>query len=132
MEQFEDPSQNTNDQKKKNTMWTQEMDKCLIEALVLQCNEGNKIDKGFKEVAYTAAANILNATFNLRLNKDNVINRMKTIKRDYRVIETMLGQSGFAFNYTTKKVECSDTVWETYVKVTSSSFFVEITLRVLQ
>lgn len=60
MEQFEDPSQNTNDQKKKNTMWTQEMDKCLIEALVLQCNEGNKIDKGFKEVAYTAAANILN------------------------------------------------------------------------
>ncbi|KAG5564519.1 hypothetical protein RHGRI_000638 [Rhododendron griersonianum] len=121
MEQFEDPSQSTNDQKKKNTMWTQEIDKCLIEALVLQCNEGNKIDKGFKEVAYTAAANILNATFNLRLNKDNVINWMKTIKRDYRVIETMLGQSGFAFNHTTKKVECNDTVWETYVKVTSSS-----------
>ncbi|KAF7117139.1 hypothetical protein RHSIM_RhsimUnG0001400 [Rhododendron simsii] len=80
----------------------------------IQCPQGNKIDKGFKEVAYTAAANILNATFKLRLNKDNVINRMKTIKRDYRVIETMLGQSGFAFNYTTKKVECSDTVWETY------------------
>lgn len=115
MDQFEEQSQ-TGNEKKKNTMWTQEMDKCLIEALVYQCNEGNKIDKGFKEVAYTAAANALNAAFNLMLNKDNVINRMKTIKRGYRDIERMLAQSGFAFNYMTKKVECSNEVWETYVK----------------
>lgn len=92
------------------------MDQCLIEALLIQYNEGNKIDKGFKEVAYVAVANALKLTFHIDINKDNVIIRMETIKKGYRDIEQMLSQSGFTFNYLTKKVECSDEVWETYLK----------------
>ncbi|KAM7469039.1 hypothetical protein LguiA_007222 [Lonicera macranthoides] len=37
--------------KKKNMMWTLDMDKRLIEALIVQCHEGNKVEKCFKEVA---------------------------------------------------------------------------------
>ena len=63
-------------------------------------------------------AKALKKEINIEVNKNNVINCMKSIKRVYRDIEQMLSQSGFIFNSTTKKVECTDEVWETYVKVT--------------
>ena len=122
MEQFEDPTP-TGQEKKKNMTWTPEIDKCLIEALVFQCHEGNKLDKGFKEVAYVAATKALKQEFNIEISKVNVINRMKTINKGHKDIDQMLSQSGFTFNYSIKKVECTDEMWDTYVKVILYAYF---------
>ncbi|GAB4836160.1 hypothetical protein Ancab_039522 [Ancistrocladus abbreviatus] len=102
--------------KGKNVVWSIAMDKCLIEALVIQAQSGNKVDKCFNETAYTAACDAVNARFNLSLNNQKVINRLKTIKKRYRVIKDMLSQKGFTWNPHTKMIECdNDDVWKRYL-----------------
>ena len=93
------------------------MDQCLILELVHQANEGYKVDKGFKDQAYTAALSAINTSFNLSLSRENCVNRLKTIKKKFRFIQDMFSKSGFAWNPVAKVVECSDQVWATYVAV---------------
>ena len=91
------------------------MDKCLIEALAAQARSGNKIDKCFNENAYMAACVAVNTCFNLNLNNQKVINRLKTIKKRYKVIKDILSQNGFWWNPNTEMIECdSDEIWKNY------------------
>ncbi|KAL7236131.1 hypothetical protein ACSBR1_019407 [Camellia fascicularis] len=92
----------------KNIVWSKEMDECLILELVHQANEGYKVDKGFKDQAYVVACSSLNSSFNLSLSCKHYVNRLKTIKKKYRLVQEMLSKSGFSLNPMTKMVECSD------------------------
>lgn len=104
--------------KGRNVVWSIAMDKCLIEALAVQARNGNKIDKCFNENAYTAACIAVNSRFNLNLNNQKVINRLKTIKKRYKAMKDMLSQEGFKWNPNTKMIECdSDDLWKRYVAV---------------
>ncbi|KAK7401406.1 hypothetical protein VNO78_12849 [Psophocarpus tetragonolobus] len=100
----------------RNVVWSIAMDKCLIEALAAQAKSGNKIDKCFNENAYTAACVAVNTHFNLNLNNQKVINRLKTIKKRYKVIKDVLSQDGFWWNPNTKMIECdNDELWKNYI-----------------
>lgn len=102
--------------KGKNVVWSAAMDKCLIEALAIQARNGNKIDKCFNENAYSAACVAVNTCFNLSLNNQKVINRLKTIKKRYKAMRDLLCQDGFTWNPNTKLIECdSDDIWKRYV-----------------
>ncbi|GKU91415.1 hypothetical protein SLEP1_g5295 [Rubroshorea leprosula] len=102
--------------KGRNVVWSIAMDKCLIEALAIQAKNGNKIDKCFNENAYTAACFAVNSRFNLNLNNQKVVNRLKTIKKRYKVMRDMLNQDGFRWNPNTKMIECdNEDVWKRYV-----------------
>ncbi|XP_038700035.1 uncharacterized protein LOC119997228 [Tripterygium wilfordii] len=102
--------------KGRNVVWSIAMDKCLIESLAIQARNGNKIDKCFNENAYTAACIAVNSRFNLNLNNQKVVNRLKTIKKRYKVIRDMLCHDGFRWNLHTKMIECdSDDIWKSYV-----------------
>lgn len=102
--------------KGRNVVWSVAMDKCLIEALVIQAKNGNKIDKCFNEIAYTAACIAVNSRFNLNLNNQKVINRLKTIKKRYKVMRDMLSQHGFTWNPNTRMIECdNDELWKRYI-----------------
>ncbi|XP_052192342.1 uncharacterized protein At2g29880 [Diospyros lotus] len=102
--------------KGKNVVWSVAMDKCLIEALAIQARNGNKIDKCFNENAYTAACVAVNSRFNLSLNNQKVINRLKTIKKRYKIMRDMLSQDGFAWNPNSKMIECdNDDLWKRYI-----------------
>ncbi|MBA0879995.1 hypothetical protein Goshw_026730 [Gossypium schwendimanii] len=102
--------------KGRNVVWSIAMDKCLIEALAVQAKNGNKIDKCFNENAYTAACIAVNSRFNLNLNNQKVINRLKTIKKRYKVMRDMLSQDGFRWNPNTKMIEYdSEDLWKRYI-----------------
>lgn len=102
----------------KNVVWSIAMDKCLIEALAVQARNGNKIDKCFNENAYTAACVAVNSRFHLSLNNQKVVNRLKTIKKRYKVMRDMLNQDGFIWNPNTKMIECdNDDLWKRYIAV---------------
>lgn len=104
--------------KGRNVVWSIAMDKCLIEALAVQARIGNKIDKCFNENAYTAACIAVNSRFNLNLNNQKVVNRLKTIKKRYKVMRDMLSQDGFRWNPNTKMIECdNDDLWKRYLTV---------------
>lgn len=105
----------------RNVVWSVGMDKCLIEALAVQAKNGNKVDKCFNDNAYTAACVAVNTRFNLNLNNQKVINRLKTIKKRYRVMKDILGQAGFWWNSNTKMIDCeSDELWKRYIAVSIS------------
>lgn len=113
--------------KGRNVVWSIAMDKCLIEALAVQAKSGNKIDKCFNENAYTAACVAVNTQFSLNLNNQKVINRLKTIKKRYKVIKDMLSQDGFWWNPNTKMIECdSDELWKKYIAVSLSFIFLTL------
>ncbi|XP_057469048.1 uncharacterized protein LOC130758224 [Actinidia eriantha] len=102
--------------KGKNVVWSVAMDKCLIESLAIQARNGNKIDKCFNENAYTAACVAVNSRFNLSLNNQKVVNRLKTIKKRYKIMRDMLSQDGFIWNPNTKMIECdNDDLWKRYI-----------------
>ncbi|CAB4308296.1 unnamed protein product [Prunus armeniaca] len=46
--------------KGRNVVWSLAMDKCLIDALLVQARKGNKINKCFNENAYTVACIAVN------------------------------------------------------------------------
>ncbi|XP_028120066.1 uncharacterized protein LOC114317529 [Camellia sinensis] len=79
-----------------NIVWSKEMDKCLILELMHQANEGYKVDKGFKDQAYIVACSSLNSSFNLSLSREHCVNRLKTIKKKFRLVQEMLSKSGFS------------------------------------
>ncbi|XP_021826984.1 uncharacterized protein LOC110767652 [Prunus avium] len=102
--------------KGRNVVWSLAMDKCLIDALAVQARNGNKIDKCFNENAYTAACIAVNSRFNLNLNNQKVINRLKTIKKRYKAMKDMLSQDGFRWNPSTKMIECdNEELWKRYI-----------------
>ncbi|WZY77501.1 hypothetical protein YC2023_023885 [Brassica napus] len=104
--------------KGRNVVWSVGMDKCLIEALAFQAQNGNKVDRCFNENAYSAACLAVNTRFNLNLNSQKVINRLKTIKKRYRVMKDILSRDGFWWNATTKMIDCeSDELWKRYIAV---------------
>lgn len=117
--------------KGRNVVWSIAMDKCLIEALAIQAKNGNKIDKCFNENAYTAACISVNSRFNLNLNNQKVVNRLKTIKKRYRIMKDMLSQDGFRWNPNTKMIECEhDELWKRYI-VVSRSFTSRFSVQVI-
>ncbi|KAM1064246.1 hypothetical protein ACFX13_028957 [Malus domestica] len=100
----------------RNVVWSLAMDKCLIDCLAIQARHGNKIDKSFNEHAYTAACIAVNSRFNLNLNNQKVINRLKTIKKRYKAMKDILSQDGFRWNPTTKMIECdNEELWKRYI-----------------
>ncbi|XVF82504.1 hypothetical protein PTKIN_Ptkin16aG0054400 [Pterospermum kingtungense] len=106
--------------KGRNVVWSIAMDKCLIEALAIQAKNGNKFDKCFNENAYTAACVAVNSRFNLNLNNQKVVNRLKTIKKRYKAMKDMLSQDGFRWNPNTKMIECdSEDLWKRYIAVST-------------
>ncbi|XP_077243671.1 uncharacterized protein LOC143884142 isoform X4 [Tasmannia lanceolata] len=105
------------DQRKKgkNIMWNGEMDKVLINTLLHQVSEGNKIPNGFKDIAYSAAVNEVNQHFGLHLTKDHIKNRVKTLKESFKCLNNIVGQSGFGWDSVTKRISVSEEVYENYI-----------------
>lgn len=97
-------------------IWTTEMDRCLAELLVEQVTLGNKVQKSFKLVAFTAALSVLNEKFSLDLTSENIRNRLKTLKKQYRLVKELLSQHGFEWDEGQKMVVANDSEWRDWIK----------------
>ncbi|XP_077247390.1 uncharacterized protein LOC143887174 [Tasmannia lanceolata] len=105
----------TSQKRGKNVIWNDQMDKVLVDTLLVQIAEGYKIPNGFKDHAYVAAATAMNAFFNLQLNKEHIKNRIKTMKETYKSVCIILSRSGFGWDNETKMVTCEREVYDDYV-----------------
>lgn len=116
-------NQNDNAKEKGKYMsWTDDMDRCLTEQLLEQVLLGNKVEKKFKAAAYTAALTALNEKFALELTKENIMNRLKTWKKQYGLVKELLFQNGFEWDERQKMVVASDSKWNEYIKVHCSIY----------
>ncbi|CAK7330715.1 unnamed protein product [Dovyalis caffra] len=86
--------------------------KLLLEQVML----GNKVGKNFKGAAYRAALTVLNEKFALELTKGNIINRLRTWKKQYGLVKELLAHGGFEWDGKQKMVMASDSKWKEYIK----------------
>ncbi|MBA0658141.1 hypothetical protein Goklo_010374 [Gossypium klotzschianum] len=97
-------------------LWTDEMDRCLMEQLVEQVNLGNKLQKSFKQVALKAAVSVISKKFSLDLTTENIRNRLRTWKKQYRLVKELLSQHGFKWDERQKMVIANDSEWRLCIK----------------
>ncbi|XP_022732383.1 L10-interacting MYB domain-containing protein-like isoform X2 [Durio zibethinus] len=102
--------------KGKYILWTDEMDRCLTEQLVEQVTLGNKLQKSFKPMAFRAALSVLNKKFSLELTTENIRNRLRTWKKQYRLVKELLSQQGFEWDERQKMVITNDSDWREGIK----------------
>lgn len=87
--------------------WTQQMDVFLLE----QKNQGQKPDINFSQAAYNAVIEAINSKFPMKVNKDNVQNRLKTLKKKMTIaMEVFKRGSEFGWNDITKQIEAPEEV----------------------
>ncbi|KAI3507711.1 hypothetical protein L1887_22702 [Cichorium endivia] len=105
--------------KKESQKWTEMMDTAFIEAMVTQHEKGNRISGTITSLAYANMVNELNEKLQMNLTKDNLKNRLKSLKSYFSQWHDMFkgdSLSGFAWNSNTQLIEPEDDVWENLIK----------------
>lgn len=105
--------------KKELQKWTEMMDTAFIQEMVTQQEKGNMISGTFTSLAYVNMVNELNEKLQMNLTKDNLKNRLKTLKAYFSQLHDMFkgtSLSGFAWNSNTQLIEAEDDVWENLIK----------------
>ncbi|GJS01078.1 Myb/SANT-like domain-containing protein [Tanacetum coccineum] len=95
------------------------MDVAFIEAMLKEQNVGNRPNETFSPQAYTNIVKALSDKFNTTFKKDNLKNRIKTLKKYFTQFHDVfqgVSLSGYAWNPSTKLIEVEDDVWEALKK----------------
>lgn len=106
--------------KKHSVNWTDRMDSAFIDAMVTQQEKGNRINGTFTTQAYTNMVEELNTKLQMNLTKNNLKNRLKSLKVYFSQWYDMFrgsSLSGFAWNSDTQLIEADDEVWENLINV---------------
>ncbi|KAK2979525.1 hypothetical protein RJ640_015126 [Escallonia rubra] len=92
------------------------MDEYLLDVLLDKKNNGQKPDRNFSHAAYDVAVKAMNERFTIKVNKDKVTNRLKTLKKMDIGVEVFRRGSGFGWNDITKRIEAPPEVWAELIK----------------
>ena len=119
---------NSNGKTDKYFKWPREMDLLLLDLLKEEKAKGNKDEKKFNKTAWNTVIVSLNTEFQKigkTVDKTKAVNRLKTIqKQTYLAIELLDKKSGFGWDYITKKIEATPSVWKSVIQV--FYFFIHI------
>ncbi|CAL1388264.1 unnamed protein product [Linum trigynum] len=99
---------------RENVHWTEEMDNELLDCLLTEQRKGNRQEGQLTAHALTNVVYALLTKFpSIRLDKDKVKNRQKTLKKHFADVKDLFhNMSGFAWNPETKLFEAEREVWE--------------------
>ncbi|XP_010417250.1 PREDICTED: L10-interacting MYB domain-containing protein-like isoform X1 [Camelina sativa] len=98
------------------TFWTPPMDYYLIDLLVEQVNNGNRVGQTFIASAWNEMVTAFNAKFGSQHSKDVLKNRYKHLRRLYNDIKFLLEQNGFSWDTRRDMVIADDGIWNTYIQ----------------
>ncbi|XP_077251993.1 uncharacterized protein LOC143891257 [Tasmannia lanceolata] len=102
--------------KAKNAKWSMDMDRVLVASLRHQCAEGQPCLNGFKETAYVYCKTVVNETFNLQLKRTQIENRVKGMKKVYKILHGLVNKSGFGWDCELKRLTVTNDVGENFVR----------------
>lgn len=92
------------------------MDYYLIDLLVDQVNNGNRVGQTFITSAWNEMVTAFNAKFCSQHSKDVLKNRYKHLRRLYNDIKFLLEQNGFSWDTSRDMVTADDGIWNTYIQ----------------
>ncbi|KAL3723958.1 hypothetical protein ACJRO7_036037 [Eucalyptus globulus] len=84
--------------------WPKPMECVLLEILANEASKGNKPSSTFKPFSITQVVNIINEKFGVCCELDHVENHLKTVKNNWKTIQTVRGKSGFSWDDKLKMV----------------------------
>jgi len=103
--------------KGKHFKWTKPMSNMLLELLTDEALKGNKPSSTFKAESFVKVATEINAIFNVQCEPKHVENHLKTVKKEWGIITTLRGKSGFGWDDCLKMITVSKDVYAEEVKV---------------
>ncbi|XP_061348823.1 L10-interacting MYB domain-containing protein-like [Gastrolobium bilobum] len=98
------------------TYWTPPMDRCLIDLLLEQVKNGNKLGQTFISKAWNDILNSFNKQFKSQYDKDVLKSRYKNLRKQFYDVFNILRHSGFSWDDITEMVVAADHVWDAYIK----------------
>ncbi|KAF2286563.1 hypothetical protein GH714_017681 [Hevea brasiliensis] len=111
------PNQESSMYGRDHVVWTNEMDNVLINAMLEEDHKGNRPEGTWNTRAFDNMLQVLRAAFGPVIQKSNIKNRMKTLKRTFAECKDLFhGLSGFAWNPVTKLFEATFDVWEQLIQ----------------
>ena len=121
--------ENGEETKKDNVKWSQQMDIVLIDALLEQQANGNRVDGTFTTTAYNNVLKICRDELNYPFDKEHLKNRMKTLKANFNACHDLFkGLSGFSWNSNTMLFEAEPEVWTVLIEVSQNSINLHLCL----
>ncbi|KAF2293663.1 hypothetical protein GH714_003933 [Hevea brasiliensis] len=107
------PNQESSMYGRDHVVWTNEMDNVLINAILEEDHKGNRPEGTWNTRVFDNMLQVLRVAFGPVIQKSNIKNRMKTLKRTFAECKDLFhGLSGFAWNPVTKLFEATFDVWE--------------------
>ncbi|KAL3751113.1 hypothetical protein ACJRO7_011998 [Eucalyptus globulus] len=106
-----------NDEKVKQFRRSKPMERVLLEILVDEASKGNKPSSTFKPSSITRVVNTINEKFSVCCEPDHVENHLKTVKSNWKTIQTVHGKSGFSWDDKLKMVVAGKNEFDQYVLV---------------
>ncbi|XP_074561012.1 uncharacterized protein LOC141817238 isoform X2 [Curcuma longa] len=103
---------------KKDTLkWLEEMDDVLVDAMIEQQNNGNRVDGMFTTAAYTQMTSICQEKLGISLTKDHLKNRIKTLKNNFvAAYEIFKNASGVQWSESKKMFDATNEIWDELIK----------------
>lgn len=97
--------------------WTPSRDSYLVELFIEQHNCGRTAYNEFKNEVIKSVTRDFNKKFGMNLEENQIKNRYNVMKKDYGVVKTLLGHTGFHWDETRQMVVADDKVWDSYIGV---------------
>lgn len=97
--------------------WTPLMDRYLIDLMIEQVREGNKMGYTFNDEAWIHMAVAFVERFGLGYDQDLLKIHHKSLGKQYNDIRNLLGQRGFSWDETRQMVTAHTGVWDAYLEV---------------
>lgn len=109
----------------KTLSWTRVKDDALVDAFMHEYEKGNKVSDIFGATTYENIAVELTALFGNKVDKMEIKNRWKTLKRNFTEYYDIFkgGMSGFSWNSTTQIWDAESEVWDAFIEVTFDENF---------
>ncbi|KAK0583663.1 hypothetical protein LWI29_001157 [Acer saccharum] len=108
---------NSEEPRKDTVKWSEQMDIVLIDALLEQQVNGNRVDGTFTTTAYNNVLKVCREELNYPFDKEHLKNRMKTLKTNFNTCHDLFkGLSGFAWNPNNKLFEAEPEVWNSLIE----------------
>ncbi|XP_017420008.1 uncharacterized protein LOC108330061 isoform X2 [Vigna angularis] len=96
--------------------WTESMERCFVDLMIEQVNNGNGIENLFNEEAWMHVAQTFNGRWGLQSDKKVLMDQYLCLMKKHDDIYNILSHSEFAWNETLQTIIAEDDVWDAYIK----------------
>jgi hypothetical protein len=102
----------------KKCKWTSSQQSLLIDHLAKMKGEGNQAETGWKPIVWTSAAALLREHYPDDIPEKDPVKCNECwsrLKKEFKIVKTLRGLSGFGWDESKQIVTATDKVWEAYL-----------------